>query len=346
MDAALIACANPRCGRALRVRARGWPVHVTCPRCGTRFDYAPDGEVREREIPVPPVEPVKTAQRVQSGALARLHALIGLAAVKRELEQLAQLAHMEVKRRAYGLRCAPIAKHLVFTGNPGTGKTTVARLVGEIFHAHGLTRTAHVIETDRAGLVGEYVGHTAMKTRALIEAARGGVLFIDEAYTLANGAEEDFGREAIDTLVKCMEDWRDDLAVIVAGYPDDMARFIAMNHGLASRFATVIAFADYSAAELLAIFESVAAEADYRCDEAARQALAAHFAIAVARRTKGFGNGRVARNLFDKVRRAQAARLWGRSTIGRSELQSLTQADVRDALRAGAGDPVDDELPF
>jgi thioredoxin len=242
-------------------------------------------------------------------ALERLAALIGLPGVKREIASIANLLKVQVMRRERGMPVPPVSLHMVFTGRPGTGKTTVARLLAEIYRDLGLLQKGHLVEVDRSGLVAAYVGQTAIKTREAIERALDGVLFIDEAYTLAIGSENDFGREAIEILLKAMEDERGRLAVIAAGYPDQMNQFLASNPGLASRFNRTIQFEDYSPEELLSIFEAMVREGGYRLDPDARQLAEEIFATAYGARDTSFGNARFARNLFERAQEGHANRV-------------------------------------
>ncbi|QID37326.1 AAA family ATPase [Streptomyces albus] len=237
-----------------------------------------------------------------------LDRLVGLESVKRDVMTMTKLMRMVKVRQDAGLSPPPLSRHLVFAGNPGTGKTTVARLYGGFLAALGLLERGHLVETDRGDLVGEYVGHTAPKTTAVFRRALGGVLFIDEAYSLTpEGIGNDFGSEAISTLVKLMEDHRDEVVVIVAGYPGDMNRFLESNAGLASRFTRTLTFDDYSAQDLVRIVQHQAESHQYTCAPQTLEALHAYFAAMP--RGDGFGNGRTARQAFQLMTERHAQRL-------------------------------------
>ncbi|WP_432838009.1 AAA family ATPase [Dactylosporangium sp. CA-092794] len=268
--------------------------------------------------------------------LSQLNSMIGLAAVKQEVASLVDLLVLVRARVAAGLPAPSVSRHLVFTGPPGTGKTTVARMYGQLLAALGALPSGQVIEVARADLVGEYIGHTAQRTREVFERARGGVLFIDEAYTLTPpDAGQDFGREAVDTLLKLMEDHRDEVAVIVAGYDDEMARFLGVNPGLASRFSRHIQFVSYTTEELVAIFAELANAAGYECDPDAWRVLRARFDRVAKDAT--FGNGRYARQVLDDAVTRQAGRLRAVTAPTVADLRTLLASDVDDGHGTSAG---------
>ena len=278
---------------------------------------------RQREVEIrEPKEPKETGQE-------QLDKLVGLARVKQEVKKLSNMALLQKRRREAGKKIPSSSMHLVFTGNPGTGKTTVARVIGKIFKEIGILSKGHLIETDRAKLVGEYVGHTEKKVKTVVESALGGVLFIDEAYALAGG-ERDFGSIAIDTLIKLMEDNRDNLAVIVAGYTEPMKKFVAQNVGLQSRFTRYITFEDYSADELYAIYKSMIESYEYRLNSGsiskAKNILHQHW----LGRDYHFGNGRDVRTFFERTIENQANRLIMDDSY--TDLDTIESMDVPDDL--------------
>ena len=273
-------------------------------------------------VAAPDLPPARTIEE----QLAELDALVGLDQVKADVRRLTSLLRIQRLREERGLATLETSHHLVFTGNPGTGKTTVARLLSQILRTLGIVSKGHLVETDRSHLVAGYVGQTAVRTRQVLESALGGTLLVDEAYALARGGENDFGLEAIDTLVKFMEDHRDDLAVIAAGYPDEMATLIDSNPGLKSRFARTVHFPDYTTDELVAIFESMSEKSEYHLDEAGALELAA--VIDREPRTRGFGNARFVRNLFEAAVGRQAERLATVDHPTDEQLTTLTAADV------------------
>ncbi|MGW6855133.1 right-handed parallel beta-helix repeat-containing protein [Streptomyces xanthophaeus] len=259
--------------------------------------------------------------------LGQLDGLVGLESVKREVRALTDMIEVGRRRQQAGLKAASVRRHLVFTGSPGTGKTTVARLYGEILASLGVLERGHLVEVSRVDLVGEHIGSTAIRTQEAFERARGGVLFIDEAYALApEDSGRDFGREAIDTLVKLMEDHRDAVVVIVAGYTAEMDRFLTVNPGVASRFSRTITFGDYGPQELLRIVEQQAEEHEYRLGDGTAEALLGYF----TELPKGpaFGNGRTARQTFESMVERHAGRVAQLSEPSTDELTLLFPADL------------------
>lgn len=271
-----------------------------------------------------------------------LHSLIGLMDVKKELNQLINFVRLQSIRKERGLHVPTISLHMVFTGNPGTGKTTVARLMSKILYELGYLSKGHLVETNRAGMVAGYLGQTAIKTEEIVRRAIGGVLFIDEAYTLA--ANDEYGQEAIDTLLKLMEDYRDNLVVIVAGYPALMKSFIDSNPGLASRFNKYIAFRDYDKEELLQIFEYYCAKSSYRVAGDGEALLREHIGQLLANKDESFGNARTMRNIFEQSIAFQANRIMNMrelpedvSTIGKMDVMRYIGQDT--VKREGEADP-------
>lgn len=258
--------------------------------------------------------------------LAELDGYIGLQTVKEEVHNLINMASVYQLRRQHDLPTTDMSLHLVFTGNPGTGKTMMARMMARIYRSLDILSRGQLVEVDRSGLVAGYVGQTAIKTQKVIEKAMGGVLFIDEAYALNGRSENDFGQEAIDTILKAMEDHRDDLVVIVAGYTDLMDRFIHSNPGLESRFNRFLLFDDYTTDEMVEIFRMQCKKGCYQLTEEARPLIRDYIAEESA--DDSFGNARGVRNLFEHVLVAQNNRLATMEKITREDLMTITAADV------------------
>ena len=259
--------------------------------------------------------------------LAELDKLTGLDAVKSEVNSLVNFVKIQKMKEERGLKTVPLSLHLVFYGNPGTGKTTVARLLGEIYREIGVLSKGHLIEVDRAGLVGGYVGQTALKVQEVVEKALGGILFVDEAYTLSNKGGSDYGQEAIDSLLKAMEDCRDDLIVIVAGYPQQMAQFLESNPGLKSRFNKFINFVDYSPLEMCRIFGSFCNENGMGMSKEAKTVAKQFLFELHARRDVNFANARDVRNYFEKAMQNQANRVIQLKNPSKSDLLRFEAAD-------------------
>ncbi|MCU0270364.1 MAG: AAA family ATPase [Acidimicrobiales bacterium] len=260
--------------------------------------------------------------------LGELDDLVGMQPVKDEVKLVTNLIRVQQLRRQRNLPVQEQSRHLIFTGNPGTGKTTVARLLAQIYRTLGVVERGHLVETDRSGLVAGYVGQTATKVVAVFDEADQGVLLIDEAYALVRGSEQDFGREAIDAIVKLVEDRRDRVVVIAAGYPDEMGDFVRANPGLPSRFPRTILFPDYTTDELARIFESLCTRGHYRAGEGTTEAVRRW--LEAQPRTKGFGNGRLVRNLFEQAVARQASRVVALAAPTDDELVTLLPADVPD----------------
>ncbi len=269
-----------------------------------------------------------TRDEVLASALEKLNGLTGLNTVKKDVQDLINFLDIQTKRKEAGLKTSQISYHCVFVGNPGTGKTTIARIIAEIYKGMGIIKRGHLVETDRSGLVAEYVGQTAIKTNKIIDSALDGVLFIDEAYSLITGSKEDFGLEAIATLLKRMEDDRKRLVVILAGYSKEMEDFINSNPGLQSRFSRYFHFPDYDANELTQIFKAIAEKSEYKCNAEAEEALPEIMEYALSQSDANFGNARYVRNLFENAIKRQAVRLSSVAPITADMLSELTLHDL------------------
>ena len=287
-------------------------------------------EIKEEKPAEKAVEQTEQEEKPESmeDLKKELHSYIGLDEVKKEVETLINLVTVQKLRKENGLPVNDLSLHMVFSGNPGTGKTMIARLMARIYKSLGILSKGQLVEVDRSGLVAGYVGQTAIKTSEVIEKAKGGVLFIDEAYALTNRGGNDFGQEAVDTLLKAMEDHRDDLIVIVAGYVDPMEEFIHSNPGLESRFNRFLHFPDYSLDEMMAIFDMRCEQNGYTLAEEARAILRDVIKLE-SMDIKGFGNARGIRNLFERAVTAQANRLATDPEITKEDLMTFTADDIR-----------------
>lgn len=292
----------------------------TVPKTGT----APAADEKKEE---------KEAVETLESLMAELDGYIGLSEVKEEVKSLINLAKLYSLRKKCDLPVADMSLHMVFSGNPGTGKTMIARFMARVYHTLGILSKGHLTETDRAGLVGGYVGQTALKSAKVLEEAKGGVLFIDEAYTLTSKSENDFGQEAVDTVLKYMEDHRDDIVVIVAGYTEPMRRFISSNPGLESRFNKYVDFADYTADEMFEIFRLNCKKSCYELTKDAEAKVREALSDAAADACR-FGNGRGVRNLFEKILSAQANRVAPLENVTKEMLMTIEESDVEDALKS------------
>lgn len=281
-------------------------------------------------------EPEQEQQRRIRAIVAELDGLVGLGQVKQLVREIQAYVAIQLRRQRAGLASEPTSLHMVFTGNPGTGKTTVARLLGRLFKEMGVLPKGHMVEVERADLVGEYIGHTAQRTREVVRRALGGVLFVDEAYSLARGGERDFGKESIDHLVRAMEEHRGELILILAGYPDEMAWFLRQNPGLRSRFSLMLHFPDYTPEELLAIAEMMLRRRDYQLTPDGRATLRQILRGRAWLTAGEQGNARAIRNLVERAIRCQAIRLVSRADTTREELMAITRADLEDAVAGAA----------
>ena len=270
--------------------------------------------------------------------MAQLDSLVGLDDVKKDIKNLMNLVKVRRLRRENGLPIPPMSLHMVFMGNPGTGKTTVARIISGLYAAIGVLEKGQLIEVDRSGLVAGYVGQTALKTQEVIKSALGGVLFIDEAYSLASGGENDFGREAIETILKAMEDHRDELIVVVAGYDGPMEKFINSNPGLQSRFNKYFYFPDYNGEQLLYIFKGQCKKNGYALTEEAEAEAKAMFEELYENRGENFGNGRDVRNVFEDTVVRQSNRVAALDAPTKDDLMQFLPEDLRDADETGETD--------
>lgn len=258
-----------------------------------------------------------------------LGALVGMEEMKKMVKEIYAWIYVNKKREEMGLKAGKQALHMMFKGNPGTGKTTVARLIGKLFQKMDVLTKGHLIEAERADLVGEYIGHTAQKTRDLIKKALGGILFVDEAYSLGRGGEKDFGKEAIDTMVKHMEDKQHDFILILAGYSREMDHFLTLNPGLHSRFPLVFDFPDYTVDQLMEIGKRMLNEKEYILSSDAERKVREHLALAkVALSSSAFSNGRYVRNVLEKSIRSQAMRLLMANHFDRNDLLTIRSSDL------------------
>ncbi|MBA3766338.1 MAG: AAA family ATPase [Acidobacteria bacterium] len=305
----------------LKFKQTVYPLYTAAP-----TEEAPTAKpLKESEA----IDEAQTPPRPLEELLAELNERVGLERVKDEVKQLTNFLKVKQMREAKGLATLPVTRHLIFSGNPGTGKTTIARLLAQIYRSLEILSRGHLTETDRAGLVAGYVGQTAIKVKEVVTKSLGGILFIDEAYALSPaGGGHDFGHEAVETLLKMMEDHRDDLVVVAAGYTQKMDEFLSSNPGLRSRFTKFIHFEDYNTEQLVLIFKSFCKKADFKTTIAAEDRLAALFDALTAARDETFGNARTARNLFEATISLQANRIVSLANINEETLQSIEAADI------------------
>ena len=298
------------------------PAAPAAPKAEAPKTQTADAKVSDPE----PEEEIAPPEKLED-LLAELDGYIGLEVIKEEVRSLINMVKVYKLRREHDLPTAELSLHMVFSGNPGTGKTMMARLMSRIYHSLGILSKGQLVEVDRSGLVAGYVGQTAIKTRKVIEKAMGGVLFIDEAYALNGKSENDFGQEAIDTILKAMEDHREDLVVIVAGYTELMEDFVHSNPGLESRFNRFMFFPDYSVEEMMGIFDMRCKGSCYQLTEDARPLVRDYIAEESADQ-ESFGNGRGVRNLFENIVVAQNNRLAKLDSVTREQLMEITADDI------------------
>lgn len=290
-------------------------------------------EPKDQAVTKPEVRERATTFRQIDGFF---ESIVGMNDVKARMKEIYAQVLVSEKRKEVGLKPNQQVLHMIFKGNPGTGKTTIARLVAKLFRDMDVLEKGHFIEADRSDLVGEYIGHTAKKTKDLIHKALGGVLFIDEAYSLARGGEKDFGKEAIDTIVKCMEDHHDKVVIILAGYPEEMDDFLTMNPGLSSRFPLQVSFSDYTARELLRIASGMLREREYFMTKEAEIKLYHHLIDACAVKKENFSNARYVRNLIEEAIRKHAWRIVNSENSKKSVLMTLHPEDFGPLTLEGA----------
>lgn len=274
------------------------------------------------------VDPAQEVEGPLKECLDELCELVGLMKIKEFVKEIYAWLEVGKRRQAAGLTVEQQVLHMIFSGDPGTGKTTVARIIGKLFKEMGVLSKGHLIEVERADLVGEYIGHTAQKTREHVRRALGGILFIDEAYSLARGGTKDFGKEAIDTIVKSMEDYKNDFVLILAGYSHEMEQFLQLNPGLPSRFPIHLSFPPFTLDELMEIAEDMVRQREYRLSLGAKEKLKKHLYEEMERDQLHFGNARYVRNLIEQAVRQQAVRLLNVKYASRDDLMMLRSEDL------------------
>lgn len=279
------------------------------------------------------------AEAILQNLFGELHNLVGLSGIKDLVREIRAYIEICRRRQRFHLKTESLVLHMVFKGNPGTGKTTVARILGKMMAQMQVLPKGHLLEVERADLVGEYIGHTAQKTKEKLKQALGGILFIDEAYSLARGGEKDFGKEAVDALVKAMEDNKNQLIIILAGYENEMENFLLVNPGIRSRFPIHMNFPDYSCNELLEIAQVMVKERQYLLSPGAVEYLRRYLQNEIEECRTHFSNARLVRNLIERAIRRQALRLVDKKIYGREELMQLILADFLDSKESGFASP-------